>query len=212
MVKYCIIVLTAGRKTAQPVVPARRVARIRAACTLLCRILDRPLRRIKYRVASRLANSSLLLSSSNGETGAAKSVVVQLPLRSTLLRDKKVTLLSSSVSNATTFNDPIRSTFHDTIRVSSPSLRCIPASVSRLPPLYQLENDYGATSRPSCVSRAIARPLFSGRAFARNGLQQQQQHPLEIRAHPPPPQRTNPPNPRPQPPPYPALSPPASRR
>lgn len=37
MVKYCIIVLTAGRKTAQPVVPARRVARIRAACTLLSR-------------------------------------------------------------------------------------------------------------------------------------------------------------------------------
>lgn len=51
MVKYCIIVLTAGRKTAQPVVPARRVARIRAACTLLCRILSRPLRRTKYRVA-----------------------------------------------------------------------------------------------------------------------------------------------------------------
>lgn len=51
MVKYCIIVLTAGRKTAQPVVAARRVARIRAACTHLCRILGRPLRRTKYRVA-----------------------------------------------------------------------------------------------------------------------------------------------------------------
>lgn len=73
MVKYCIIVLTAGRKTAQPVVPARRVARIRAACTLLCRILSRPLRRTKYRVANRRESSS---SSSSFSANAAKPVVV----------------------------------------------------------------------------------------------------------------------------------------
>jgi len=54
MVKYCIIVLTAGRKTAQPVVPARRVARIRAACTLLSRPRSTTCREIsRHRVASR---------------------------------------------------------------------------------------------------------------------------------------------------------------
>ena len=59
MVKYCIIVLTAGRKTAQPVVPARRVARIRAACTLLFRrVLDLLLVAtvLRHRVASHLGS------------------------------------------------------------------------------------------------------------------------------------------------------------
>lgn len=63
MVKYCIIVLTAGRKTARPVVPARRVARIRAACTLLSRPRPATCRELsRRRVASRSIASPFPLS------------------------------------------------------------------------------------------------------------------------------------------------------
>jgi len=62
MVKYCIIVLTAGRKTAQPVVPARRVARIRAACTLLSRSRPVACLIVRYRgIASRASESVIFV-------------------------------------------------------------------------------------------------------------------------------------------------------
>lgn len=167
MVKYCIIVLTAGRKTAQPVVPARRVARIRAACTLQsrprpeCREVSRRNRAspVAFVAVERLSSSSLPPVNARVETGCRVHPLYFPP--SVTHREvyiaRRHLLFSALLVHAAT----IRSAF----RVSSPFPSC--ALHPRQPyhddvHPYTVDNDYGATSRPSCVSRALARPLFSG--------------------------------------------------
>lgn len=144
MVKYCIIVLTAGRKTAQPVVPARRVARIRAACTLLSRprpaacLVERYCGIASRRVASRAKRVIFV--------GLVAIVVVgkraPKPSHSPLIHSLRITIIAKAFPRSQTQRPMIRSAFRDTFRVLFPSsLRFTspPSPVSRRPPLYRRE-------------------------------------------------------------------------
>lgn len=116
MVKYCIIVLTAGRKTAQPVVPARRVARIRAACTLLSRPRPTACLVASYRgiaprrVASRSVTSlrhackQVIFLPLSLSSLSSHPVVVHHPLRPTVTTGRGSI---SSFLDTTTSNDPV---------------------------------------------------------------------------------------------------------
>lgn len=167
MVKYCIIVLTAGRKTAQPIVPARRVARIRAACTLLSRPRPATCREVsRHREASRRYLSSLSLAKHALNLAIIHSLFIPPPLPAVIIRQSISFPFSKSayhISRHVSRVLPLSSCLHPSLSRVAASTPCV------------VEDDYGTTSRPSCVSRAFARPLFSGRSFARSRLQQQQQ-------------------------------------